>query len=62
LSDERRGAQFRFTLVLEVPGKGEQKRHRVGGEMLIAAVVHAGNDDIAVDQRTEEPRATQAYA
>ena len=49
-------------VVLEMPGKGQQKRHRVGGEMLVVAAVHAGNDNIALDQRIVEPRAAQAYA
>jgi hypothetical protein len=46
--------------MLEAPGKGEQKRHRLGGEMLVVAAVHAGRDDIAVDQRIVELRAAEA--
>jgi len=42
------------SVVLAGPGKGEQKRRRVGGEMLVVAV---GNDDIALDQRIVEPYA-----
>ena len=49
-------------VVLEAPGKGEQKRHRMGGEMLVVAAVHAGHDDIALDQRIVEPRAAESCA
>jgi hypothetical protein len=48
--------------VLEASGKGEQKRHRVGGEMLVVAAVHAGHDHIALDQRIVEIRAAEHSA
>jgi len=48
--------------VVKAPGKGEQKRYRVGREMFVVAAVHAGYHDIAVDQRVVEIGTAEAGA
>src|SRR6266404_9276770 len=49
-------------VVLEAPGKGEQKRHRVGGEMLVVAAIRASHDDVALDRRIVEIGAAEVSA
>jgi len=36
-----------------------QERDGVGGEVLVMAAAHLGDDDVAVDQRVVKPRTTK---
>lgn len=48
--------------MVKAPGEGEKERDGVGGQMLVVAAAHIGDDDVALDQRIAEPRSAKACA